>query len=350
MKIHVFYPKKGACISIHRSFEPLMKELSHEHEVTEFHVPFAGGNPINMWKNILYVRKHRVKGGVNHIAGDIHYCMLGLTGVPSVLTIHDDYAMRTAHRGFLDKIHKYIMWLWLPIKIANKVVCISPATSRNIKRYVKTNKIQMVSQHCMNEDFKYSPKTFCKDTPVIFQCGTGEHKNLTTTIKAIENIKCQLRVLKKMSDTQTALAGKLGIDYVNKYDISNEEVIKEYQNADIIMFPSDFEGFGMPIIEGQCTGRIVITTNREPMNWVAGQDGAIFVDDPKNYEELRCAIDIAINDKNKRERIIANGLENVKRFSLSNIYDNYIRIYQEALHNIRYPITENVRSTDVIGD
>lgn len=329
MKIHVFYPKNS--VSIHRSFEPMMKAFSQTDEVVEFIVPYAGGNPINMCRNILYVRKHRTKEGVNHIAGDIHYCMLGLIGVASVLTIHDDYAMRTAHRGLFDKIHKYIMWLWLPIKLSRKVVCISPFTANRIYHYVKSRKLQVVSQHCMNEDFKYVPKTFNKQKPVLFQCGTGEHKNLFTTMKAIKGLNCELCVLKRMTDEQIHLCKQWEIDYTNIFDVSNEEVIAKYQQADIIMFPSDFEGFGMPIIEGQATGRIVITTNREPMNWVAGQDGAIFVENPKDEKELRHAIDSAINNDTLRQRIIDNGLENVKRFSLSSIYTAYKDIYCEAM-------------------
>ena len=62
-------------------------------------------------------------------------------------------------------------------------------------------------------------------------------------------------------------------------------MIQEYKDADLISFPSTFEGFGMPIIEGQAVGRPVITSNIEPMVSVAA-DAAILVD-PFNIESIR---------------------------------------------------------------
>ena len=106
MIIHIFYPKKGFYLSIKRSFEPLVRELKKHHDVREFFVPYIGANPINMLRNILYVKKHRTEIGVNHIAGDIHYCILGLIGTKNVLTIHDDYAMRKSTHGWLGKMQK----------------------------------------------------------------------------------------------------------------------------------------------------------------------------------------------------------------------------------------------------
>ena len=329
MEIHIFYPKKGYYLSIKRSFEPFVRELKKHHEVIEFFVPYIGANPINMWKNVMYVRKHRSKDGINHIAGDIHYCILGLMGVKSVLTIHDDYAMRKATHGWLGKLQKYLFWIWLPIKFADKTVCITEATRKNIAHYYDNGNMQVIAHHCMNEDFHYSPKEFNKNCPVIFQCGTDIHKNLDTLICALEGLSCKLVVLVKMSDEQCRLAEEKHIEYSNFYNISNEEVYGLYKSADIITFASSYEGFGMPIVEGQCVGRVVITTDREPMNWVAGPNGAIFVDEPTNKEKYRAEILKAINDDTYRKTCISNGLENVKRFSLTNIYNQYMQIYKE---------------------
>ena len=65
------------------------------------------------------------------------------------------------------------------------------------------------------------------------------------------------------------------------------------------------------------------------MNWVAGKNCALFVDDPKNVEEYRKAILKVINDDEYRNNCIKNGLKNVKRFTLSNIYDQYVKVYSD---------------------
>ena len=329
MIIHIFYPKKGFYLSIKRSFEPLVRELKKHHDVREFFVPYIGANPINMLRNILYVKKHRTEIGVNHIAGDIHYCILGLIGTKNVLTIHDDYAMRKSTHGWLGKMQKYLFWIWLPIKYADKVICITETTKKDIAKYYNNEKLQVIAHHCMNEDFHYFPKEFNKECPTIFQCGTDFHKNLDTLIAALEGIKCKLVVLVKMTSAQCNLAKEKHVVYKNYYNISNEEVYDLYKSADIVTFVSSYEGFGMPIIEGQCTGRIVITTNKEPMNWVAGKNCALFVNDPKNVEEYRKAILKTINDDEYRNNCIKNGLKNVKRFTLSNIYNQYVKVYSD---------------------
>ena len=331
MVIHIFYPEKNFCFSIKRSFEPLVRNLKKHHEVHEFFVPCIGANPINMWRNICFVKKHRTQEGINHIAGDIHYCILGLIGVRSVLTIHDDYAMRKATHGWLGKVQKYVFWIWLPIRFATKVVCITDATKRNISHFYNSGNLQVIAHHCMNEDFHYTPKVFKKECPVIFQCGTDVHKNLESLICALEGLRCKLIVLVKMTPEQCKLAEEKGVDYKNYYNLTNVEVIRLYQCSDIIAFASSYEGFGMPIIEGQSTGRIVITTNKAPMNWVAGNDAAIFVENPHDVKEYRNAILKAVNNDVLRERCIRNGLENVKRFSIGNIYSQYIQIYTDAM-------------------
>ena len=78
-------------------------------------------------------------------------------------------------------------------------------------------------------------------------------------------------------------------------NLTHEEIVSEDRKADIINFPSLFEGFGMPIIEGQATGRIVITSNLSPMKEVAG-NGAILVD-PYSVNEIRNAYLSVIQNK-----------------------------------------------------
>ena len=75
------------------------------------------------------------------------------------------------------------------------------------------------------------------------------------------------------------------IRYVYKCDLSNQEILDEYMNCDIVSFPSLYEGFGMPIIEGQAVGRVVFTSDLEPMKEIAG-DAALLVD-PYSIESIR---------------------------------------------------------------
>ena len=83
----------------------------------------------------------------------------------------------------------------------------------------------------------------------------------------------------------------------------------------------------MPIIEAQAIGRVIITSNIPPMNWVSGRD-AIFLNNPLDIDEYRKMIREVIYNQNLRERTIISGLKNVKRFSLETVVTNFVRLYK----------------------
>jgi glycosyltransferase involved in cell wall biosynthesis len=149
---------------------------------------------------------------------------------------------------------------------------------------------------------------------------------LTTTIKALAGINCKLIVVKKMSKNDCLLAQSLNVNYSNIYDLSDNEIINEYIKADIVVFPSLFEGFGMPIIEAQSVGRVVITSNISPMNSVAG-NGALLLNNPLDVQEYRSAIIKIINDNELRNQLIRNGLENAKKYRIKEIIQRFLYLY-----------------------
>jgi len=325
MKIVFFHWSKNNGPSITRSFAPFINKLSEGLWVEEYRVPYQGANPINMLRNIIFVYKHRTRDGINHITGDIHYCILGLIGVKSILTIHDDYALVKAP-SLLNKMFKWVFWMYIPIHLADKVVCISDETLRKIKKIVNRKDIIVITQHTVPSNYTYSEKAFDRSKIRILQIGATEQKNLDTTIKAVSSINCEFRVVKKMFPYQVELANKLGLNWSNVYDLSDEEIFEEYKNADIVVFPSLFEGFGMPIIEAQAIGRPVVTSNIAPMNWVAG-DGAALLNNPLDVEEYNSLLHKIIDDNQYRCELVKRGLENAKRFDVNNVVKQYTELY-----------------------
>ena len=218
----------------------------------------------------------------------------------------------------------------MPIKISNAAVCISPTTLNNMERLYNSKKYLLITHQTIPSCLFDNHKPFNKEIPRFLQVGTEVNKNLETTLEVISKIPCKLIVLKPMSQTQIDLANNLGIDFENKFDLPYEEVVKEYQECDIVLFPTLFEGLGAPIYEGQAAGKPVITTNRKPMNWVAGE-GALLLEDPLNSNEYYEAIMKLIGDDNYRNDLIRKGKENSCRFSLKKSVENYMNLYKSLI-------------------
>tara|TARA_R110002167_G_scaffold84156_12_gene228764 strand:+ start:3606 stop:4466 length:861 start_codon:yes stop_codon:yes gene_type:complete len=280
--------------------------------------------PGNVIKNFIYTYDKRDKLAIHHVTGHIHDVLLALIGTKTVLTVHDLVFLDNVKNPF-KRFYKWLFWLYLPIKIADKVVCISNQTKNNILSKIKTDKL-MVIHNAIDPIFTHVVRPFNQKKPVILHIGTGWNKNLKRTIQALEGISCHLRIIGRLQDSQIRLLTKHQVEYSNQFDLTDMDIKNEYINCDIVNFPSLYEGFGMPVIEGQQTGRVVVTSNIEPLLEVAGE-AAAFVN-PKEINSIREAYISVIENVAFRNTLIEKGLQNAKRFSVVNIAQQYADLYQ----------------------
>ena len=120
------------------------------------------------------------------------------------------------------------------------------------------------------------------------------------------------------------------IDFENiTKSIPDEEVVELYKQCDIVSFVSTFEGFGMPIIEANAIGRVVVTSNTSSMPEVAA-NAAEFVN-PLDINSIRIGFFNVINDDAKREQLIQNGFHNIKRFDSQKIANEYFDLYRKIV-------------------
>lgn len=95
--------------------------------------------------------------------------------------------------------------------------------------------------------------------------------------------------------------------------VPDEEIAALYSAAELFVFPSLYEGFGIPVIEAQKCGTPVITSNTSALPEIGG-DAAVYVD-PLNVDELAHEMEIVLQSNTLRESLIAKGKENAARFS-----------------------------------
>jgi len=265
---------------------------------------------------------------VNHITGDIHFVALFLKKRKTILTVHDIGSVLNAS-GLKNKILRYF-WFTMPFARVSKVTVISEFTKREILKTFKINpeKITVVPD-CISDAFTYLPKEFNSIRPNILQIGTKDNKNLPRLVDALRGIPCTLTIVGRLTNDQRRMLSDAEIDYQNAFNLPFADIVKLYQRADIVSFVSLYEGFGVPVLEAQATGRALITSNIAPMCDVAGS-GAITVS-PYEVSEIREALLRIIEDENLRNGIISKGLENVKQYTAQAVANRYIEIYNEIM-------------------
>lgn len=317
----VFRHRASTQHSIERVFdvlEPYFADLN----VSRFAVPKFTSGFGAVFKNILSCAN--LNGRLYHITGDIHYVSLGLKKNCTILTIHDCVFMHK-YTGLKRKLFQ---WLFLKIPVARCAVIttISEFTKSEIIKFTgcKPEKIIVIPDP-VDERFKFSPKKFCQNSPTILFIGTSAHKNLDRVIEAVSGINCKLNIIGKITQVQEQRLRELGICFNSSKSLSDGEVVDEYNKCDILLFPSTFEGFGLPILEAQQTGRVVITSDIPPMNAVAG-DGAFFVN-PYSIESIRNGLLDVISDSLLRQTLIERGLNNLELYRPQYIAERYRAIY-----------------------
>ena len=162
--------------------------------------------------------------------------------------------------------------------------------------------------------------------------GITPNKNLFRVIEALKGIPCKLHVIGKIPQAEREQLLLQKIDFKESYNISEEELRKAYVESDVVLFPSLLEGFGLPIIEAQQTGRAVITSNLSPMKEVAAQ-GACLVD-PLSVQSIQDGIKKVINDDEYRKEIIEQGLKNAQQYKPEKVADSYFNLYQRLASSL----------------
>ena len=205
---------------------------------------------------------------------------------------------------------------------------ISESSRIELLRHLKCdpNKIRVVHD-CVSNDFKPARYEFNSSKPVLLQVGTNTNKNILRLAKALDRISCHLDIVGKLSKEQIAGLQRNKIEYSVAVDISPEEIVRKYIECDMVVFVSTYEGFGLPIVEANATGRPVIASNILSVPEVAG-DAACLVD-PFDENSIREGILRVIEDTDYRNQLIRNGFNNVKRFQPEVIAAQYVAIYKE---------------------
>jgi len=181
-------------------------------------------------------------------------------------------------------------------------------------------------------------KKYRLKTPFFFYAGSlSPRKNMVNLIKAFITIKDSIPHViyftggESWLDTEVhdmITANNLQERIIKLGFISEEELVIMYNLADCYLYPSLYEGFGLPILEAQACGCPVITSNASSCPEVAG-DGALYVD-PRNTDDIATAMLRVVKDKKLKQSLIASGSKNCRRFTWEKTARGILDVFNEC--------------------
>ena len=138
------------------------------------------------------------------------------------------------------------------------------------------------------------------------------------------------RKMKKICDASVRETGMENRIVFTGY-VSEQELDSLFRMAGLLIYPSLYEGFGIPILEAMKMGLPVITSNISAMPEVAG--GAAYLVDPNSIEDMTSAMSEVLQNRILREEMIEKGLELVHPYTWKNVSERYLELYQEIIES-----------------
>lgn len=290
---------------------------------------------INSIKNIEEIKSK--KYDIFHPTYFDPYFVKYLNGMPFVLTIHDMiHEVYPKHRGLVDKTTEWKKYL---ANEANHIIAISENTKKDIIEIlgIDQKKISVVHIASSLSSPESNPKssTYTFPEKYILYVGQREgYKNFETLLKAFIQLGSQYDEFIlfcvggdfSKKEMQFISTNNLEKKVVNSR-LSDSELISAYKNAEVFVYPSLYEGFGIPPLEAMENSCPVIASNASSIPEVCA-DAALYFE-PSSVEDLKSQLVKILNNKKLKKEMTEKGRERSKAFSwkqsaekLSVVYKN----------------------------
>ena len=289
--------------------------------------------------------------------------ILDLIMCKRMVDLDDEY-----HRSFVAHLQIACEW-------CDRITTISEFTKNEVIEYfdVSPDKIQVIHLG-VDEKFKkindkiYLDKVKQKyglgDNYILFLGNHFKHKNLEILAQAFCRLKQQISLKHKLvlcGDVIDKRANADILTYADQEGISDEikvigpveeeDILGLYNLADLFVFPSLYEGFGLPVLEAMACGVPVVASNQSSIPEVAG-DAACLVD-PTSPAQLAEAIQKVCTDGQYRQRLIDKGFVRAKKFSWENTaretLEMYYALYKRHRNGKLYNRNKNAARTFFIN-
>jgi len=276
------------------------------------------------------------------------------TSAPKIATCLDIIGLTLNEYDFLDR--KFKSYSINAMKDVDKIITISDFTKNELINYtnISPNKIKTIYLGA-DDEFKKLSSNGIEDARIeynlpnsyILYVGSEQsRKNFIFIIKAFYRLKKKynlndLKLIKagspQISDAQRNkifdLIKELNLqkDVIFTNYVSEEYLVKLYNAADIFVYPSLYEGFGLPPLEAMACGCPVITSNTSSLPEVVGDAGIMI--DPFDVDSLTESMHKILTDNDLKKELSKKSLERAKFFNWEKTADQTLEVYEEVLNN-----------------
>lgn len=263
---------------------------------------------------------------------------------PTVGTVHD-----MIHELFSDQFparDKTTMLKRVAIDRADHVICVSENTRRDLVNLFGTREEKISVVHhgfeSFASDFMPIKKTTDPIKPYLLYVGNREgYKNFSGFVRAVASsgrLKADFNILAfgggRFSPSEMTLLTELGFQSDQARQLGGDDTLLGhlYDQATAFVFPSLYEGFGMPPLEAMVHQCPVISSNTSSMPEVIGDAGEFF--DPKSIDDMAVAIERVVYSPSRTQDLIERGRKRLDLFSWERCADRTLDIYRSLVGHI----------------
>lgn len=266
-----------------------------------------------------------------------------------IVTVHDIIAYLFPEFGFTAL--RYKLLLKRTLDTSDKIIAVSYSTKKDLMKYfnIPDEKIKVIyeaaddrfKQLGLEEKTKVIEKYQLHYPFILYVGNFMSHKNIPTLLKAFRKLLNNNLSYKLVFTGNINNKNKKILDLIHKLNLQDEVIFIGYVEsedlpalynvADLFVYPSLYEGFGLPPLEAMACGCPVITSNTSSLPEVVGDAGIMF--DPYDVDELSTAMFKVLSNDVLRRDLVIKGLNRAKVFSWEKCAKDTINVYYEVCNN-----------------
>lgn len=282
-----------------------------------------------------------------------HYTLPFRLKSKSVVTIHDLIPLRfPEYFSAIKRVYAYSI-MNHAVRSADAVITVSEFTRKDI---LETFRIDPDKVHVIyngvhtkfarltdsSKVMEFKRKHRIENAKIILYVGSVKpHKNVETLMMAFSKLRRRMpHVLLifagealNMGKGLPELIGRLSLnDSIRELGrLTDDELVVAYNAADVLVMPSRYEGFGLPVLEAMACGTPVIASTVASVPEIVGEAGILV--DPEDSDWLSASLETILSDISLRQRLVELGMQRAAKFSWRDTAEKTLRLYNRVLGN-----------------